>query len=441
MYKKQKTGNSVIEEGYALYDEWCREAFSPRKILALAERVVVLISTRDALRARSEALSFLFALDILIKEKFNTFFRRLFAYFAWRRIARARKMLSVALNLPIGKTDIRTLIEVELKKLRRQINLEEEEEGEDEVGGGKRNGQSQEEAVTAKENEAEPTQEVKENADTLKEESSEAEEVGEEITENKEEIPEIPQEEAQEEKAPDKVEVKQDDTKFEKTTEKADRKEEVREEKPAEVKEQKLPEQKIPEPITENKKEEKTYNDAPDFESADENLGKKEEEDTVSFIDNVIMDNMVKGKENYINHNPLADVKQDKEAIRITEESMRDSNQDGKWQDRNFQSERGNQRLAREDGQNANSNEVQERDKHEELRVKLNVDILANKDKLKNDEVTEEVAKKVYKAQAEVMRVQLDIASEEHGIDAPVEIIGVPEAPKPTKNTAPNLKR
>ena len=162
---------------------------------------------------------------------------------------------------------------------------------------------------------------------------------------------------------------------------------------------------------------------------------------SVSFIDNVIMDNMVKGKENYINHNPLADVKQDKEAIRITEESMRDSNQDGKWQDRNFQSERGNQRLGREDGQNANSNEVQERDKHEELRVKLNVDILANKDKLKNDEVTEEVAKKVYKAQAEVMRVQLDIASEEHGIDAPAEIIGMPEAPKPTKNTAPNLKR
>ena len=139
-YQKQYTGDSVIERGYEIYDEWVNKGFSSRRIVSFAESAVASVQAKRTGSSCVEALSCLFALDMRIKERYNTLLKCLFSYFSWRRETRALKLLKGAFNISGSETDIHTAIEVELIKLREKIENEEADDGDDETRGGKRNG-------------------------------------------------------------------------------------------------------------------------------------------------------------------------------------------------------------------------------------------------------------------------------------------------------------
>ena len=77
-----------------------------------------------------------------IKEKYNSILRCLFSYFSWRREARALVFLKRELNIPLGETDIRNVIMLEIEKLTEDLEDGWDEDGDDETHGGKRNGRS-----------------------------------------------------------------------------------------------------------------------------------------------------------------------------------------------------------------------------------------------------------------------------------------------------------
>ena len=179
-YQNQYVGNSIIERGYDIYDEWIDNGFSSHEILSYVDRITAALQSKKTTDAYAEALSYLFALDIRISEKYSSFLRRIFSYFSWRREVRALNALKGALNVPISVSDIRTAIEVALKKLRENINAEEVDEEDDETHGGKRNAKAEEEAVAAEEKEEEKAAE--ENAEEITE-AEETEEISEEKAE------------------------------------------------------------------------------------------------------------------------------------------------------------------------------------------------------------------------------------------------------------------
>ena len=163
------TADSVIDRGYGIYDVWQSKALSSRKVVRLVEKAVA--ATRKSLdgRAYAEALAHIFALDLRIKERYNTLLRRIFSFFAYRRERGALERVKNALGIPKGVDDIRTAIEVKLKRLRESIK-EADEEGDDEAHGGKRNGRSaEEEKLKAEGKEQEASEKSAENEPSDKE--------------------------------------------------------------------------------------------------------------------------------------------------------------------------------------------------------------------------------------------------------------------------------
>ena len=152
------TGDSVINRGYKIYDEWKAKRLSSRKIVASVERAFFTIEQNKSKAASIDALSCLFALDLRVTEKYDTFWKCLVHYFSWRSENGALKRLKVSFHISDDE-DIRTAIEIELQRLRENIETDESEEGDDETHGGKRNGKSEEEAATTEEKEAEAAEE------------------------------------------------------------------------------------------------------------------------------------------------------------------------------------------------------------------------------------------------------------------------------------------
>jgi hypothetical protein len=103
-------------------------------------------------------------------------------------------------------------------------------------------------------------------------------------------------------------------------------------------------------------------------------------------------------------------------------------------QEANVLSEKSNEKSV---GQVQNSNT--DAKELEDLRASLQADVSLEQDNEKRREISNNMSEaqiiKQYHSQAAEMRKQLEIASAELGIDAPVEIIGKPEAPKTEKPT------
>ena len=72
---QQFDANAVIERGYAIYDEWSNHKLSSRKIVSYVERNVALVSSKKTNNAYIEALSTLFALEMRVKERYNSLFK------------------------------------------------------------------------------------------------------------------------------------------------------------------------------------------------------------------------------------------------------------------------------------------------------------------------------------------------------------------------------
>lgn len=164
MQDEKYSGDAVINRGYDIYDEWQAKQSSSREIVSFVELAVAEAKQNNKNSACIEALSYLFALDMRIKEKYNSFWKRLFSYFSWRREAAALKRLKKLFRIS-NNIDVRTAIEIELKKLREKIEREAVEDGDDDVHGGKRNGKAEEEAVEKDEKQQDEVAE--ENAEEL----------------------------------------------------------------------------------------------------------------------------------------------------------------------------------------------------------------------------------------------------------------------------------
>ena len=321
-YLNQYTDN-VIKRGYEIYDDWIEKKHDSRKIAASAERAVKLFKNRKNMDAFIDALAYLFALDMRIKEKYNNILRCLFSYFSWRRETRALSFLKAALNIPFCDTDIRDLIAVEIEKVAEKLENGWDEDGDDETHGGKRNGKSEEEAVATEEKAQEQEHEEKaEEITDAKESSEEKTEDHSEQATSDEPIKNEASQQNPEEAISEEVEIVANDEK-----------DQVQEENQSELKEESnVPDDKS-EPSTDKKEEAKTYNDAVDSPPLYEENTRDQSDNKPSFIDEVIMDNMVKGKEDFIWHNPVDDVKQNKEADR-PQDTVAHQNEESKESDK-----------------------------------------------------------------------------------------------------------
>ena len=299
--------DNAIRRGYEIYDEWIDKKRDSRKIVASAYNAVRIFNKRKTMAAFIEALAHLFALDERIKEKYKSFLGCLFSYFSWRRETRALGTLKAELNIPQVGTSIRDLIAVEIERIAEKLEDGWDEDGDDETHGGKRNGKAEEEIASEKK-ETEVTEEKKEA-----EELSDKEETKEKSEEKKE----TSIEEAQPEEAKAEIDVKTETS--EPRQEEAETKATDKREEP--VQERKEDPQKDngvsgveSEPTVGKKTEVKAYNNAVDFVPLSEETVPERSSKQISFLDEMTIDDMVKGDKSIIGYRRIGEERHNKEA-------------------------------------------------------------------------------------------------------------------------------
>lgn len=311
MHTKQYAADRVIARGHEIHDEWVAHRYSSRKIVRYTDRAVAAARAKQTHTSCVQALACLFALDMRIKERYGTLLRCLFSFFSWRRESSALKRLQLSLRIESG-ADVRNAIEVALWALRERLEGEKADDGDDETHGGKRNGKAEEEAAS-EEKESEATEETKEAAERTDQEEKEKE------TEEKEEMPieEAAQEEAEKERGEKKEVAEPQQEKAEMTA--ADEKEALAQEKGENLKEENNVSDDESEPSTDKKEEAKVYDDAVDSPPLYEETVRDRSSERTSMIDEMILDNMVKGDKNSMGdqrkdegeHHKEADISQD----------------------------------------------------------------------------------------------------------------------------------
>lgn len=470
-YQSQYNGNRVIERGYEIYDEWVNKGLSSRKIVSFVECTLSALRKKRTGRACIEALSCLFALDFRINEKYNSFWKRLYSYFSWRRETNTLKQLKNTLHIT-ENTDLRTAIEIELQRVRENLETEESNDGDDETRGGKRNGKAEEEATAteekgqeqASEENAEKTAEAEESQETAKEkaeDNSDQSPTDEPINESdeKRQTNESPQEEAE---IPEQEEA-------------------VVEDKPSESKEENNGPDEASEPSENKHKEERTYNDAVDSPPLYENFQEnKPAADKIDLIDEVIMDNMVKGKEDFINHKPVEDVNAEKGSSHTEDSVTQQDRQEGKGTDKDAylydktlvndreHTQQNDKVETKQESQKAEAKEqnapkenieskepkepIQRNDnvqsteqEHKPLREALQVDINATQEAKVvhelNDTMSLESKLAYIQMQADVFREQIMISNQELGIDDHVGVEKIPVLEQSSQPSVTNYRK
>ena len=453
--------DSVIKRGYEIYDEWIEKKHDSRKIVASAERTVKLFKNRKTMDAFIDALAYLFALDMRIKEKYNNILRCLFSYFSWRRETRALSFLKTALNIPLCDTDIRDLIAVEIEKVAEKLESGWDEDGDDETHGGKRNGKSEEEAVATEEKAQE--QEPEEKAEEITDAEEASEEKTEEISEqapSEEPIKNEASQQKSEEAISEEVEIVANDEK-----------DQVQEENQSELKEESNVPDEQSEPSTDKKEEAKTYNDAVDFVPMEEEpVSNTSKPEGRSFIDEMIIDNMVKGDKNIIGYRHI-----DEEARHRAEASPQDTvasqNEENKSNDKDAYLY--DQMLANDKGeaqQTLDPEPTKQAEKVSETKTEQPKETIQKNDNVQKNvqefkplnemlqaDLNESLENQVIKELGNTMsdesreafaRMQMDIAREklsityaELGIDEPAEIIGMQKPVQESRQNISPLRR
>ena len=432
--------DAVVARGFAIYDEWIAKKFTSRKIVAYVELAVANAKQNKGTDASMELLACLFALDVRIKENYNTLLHRIFSYFPWRRETRAFKLLKGALNIPSSDLELRTVIEIELQSVREKLERKDTDDEDDNIRGGKSNGKPDEERVVSEEKmQYQTVNEKKEDISDIKETKESAEKMAEDIAESV-------KTQGHEEEIKVVQNAKEVPNKDMQTT--VQKNEEQSKEEFQEIKvENNGPDEKS-KPSTDKTQETKTYNDAIDSPSLYEQFANNHSAiDSQSFIDEVIKDNMLKWKEDVIRHNPLTQGDQIRDVNR-TENAGTQNCDENKNADENeylydnmVTSDKGGAQLAatiaeaktaRVDVAAQNGNVAINGQASDDLRVPLQVDITLDQEnemrrEISNSMSAEEI-KAIYESQASAMREHLTIASAELGMDAPVEIIGKPES-------------
>lgn len=285
-YLNQYTDNA-IKRGYEIYDEWISKGQTSRKIVASAHDAVKFFKKRKTMAAFVEVLAYIFAIDTRIKEKYKNVLRCLFSYFSWRRETRALATLKTLLNIPLGETDMRHLIAVEIEKLAQKLANGWDEDEDDEAHGGKRNGRAEDEAAT-EEKEIEQTDKEEQKTEDIddKEEQKDSEEKEEAITE------EVTEEETQVQTT-EKNETAEPELK-EAVIKEAYVKEQLTQEKVDNLKKENNTVDFKSEPNTNKKEEARAYNDAVDSTPLYEATVRDRSSKKASITDEIIIDDMLK---------------------------------------------------------------------------------------------------------------------------------------------------
>lgn len=295
------TASGVIERGYKIYDEWKNNKYKSKKIVSSVSLAVSSMNEKNSAGARMEALSCLFALDLRIKERYKTIFRCIIFFFAYRREAKALEWLKAQLDLSSYSGDIHTLIEIELEKIRKIAELEELDAKDNRKKGGRARAVLEDEASAGvAQDEASLEAKEEKKITSAKEKQKEDDEAAEEKEgkiivdeEKKSEEKEAPINQALEVNASPRTEKIAIDKEalFRALNENQQK---------SNVKEENSGYENKHEPI-ENKSSKNQETDPyvdvfPLF--YEENGAKKEEK--VSFIDDVMMDNLVMGKRDFV---------------------------------------------------------------------------------------------------------------------------------------------
>lgn len=464
IYKEKYTGDAVIKRGYEIYDEWDRGGFSSRRIVRFTERAVASVQAKNTPASCIEALSCLFALDMRIQEKYNTLFRCLFSYFSWRRETRTFKLLKATLHLPSsGEADIRTAIEVVLQQLREKLENEELDD-DDETRGGKRNGKGDEDSAATEEKNQEKAPEA--NAEELAN-AEESEELSEEKAEELSE--QTPTEEPIKEGSEEAQTAEPLQEEPENVTQ--EQKEEVKQEESSELKEENNGPEEASEPSTDKPKEADNYNDTIDFAPIfEERESNKSAAEKVALIDEMIMDNMVKGEKDIIGNqrideaerNKAADIRQD--TVASQNENTKSIDQDAYLYDKMIAIDKGGaqQPLNAEatkqaekvseikteqpketiqKNENLHSTKQELNPLRERFQADLNTSIENQVIKELGNTMSDESREAFAQMQMDLAREKLSITYEELGIDEPAEIIGMREPEPVTQpSVGPNRK-
>ena len=302
------TADTVIRRGYEIYDEWVKYQFSSRQIVNSVERSVSSVDQVKTNIAIINALSYLFALDMRVKERYKNIIQCILKYFAWRRETNALKRLKVTLRIKDNK-DIREAIEIEIQKIREKLQYDDFDDADDEARGGKYGKKSEDLSTEKRGQEQAPeknTEEITE-PDELKEAS---EEKTEELSEQKKSDGSAKEREANQHTL--------DSLKEEPDIIIQEEKNKITQAKPNKIEIENNGTDAPSEPNENKSNEVKTYNDAVDspplYEDSSVN---KSTNNTMSFIDEAILDNMIKYKDDFVTDNPLNDLKQNSETFDI----------------------------------------------------------------------------------------------------------------------------
>ena len=413
MHEEKYADNCITLRAQDICNEWKHNNYASRRVVDSVKSAVAAKSKNGTKTARLEALSYLFALELRIKEKYNGVLRSLFSYYSWKSEIEALELMRKELRIPEGKS-LSAVIEAELRKI-----LENEEDDEEDEGthGGRSNGMAEEEAAAENNDRAQDGESAEKSA----------------------EVKESAEEKAEEADAKSRTEEKAVEKSAEKETSKEENKEAAREgkatgenprEKKAEVKQEDRREEKA---ASEAKNEQaergastanenntyNNYNNSVDVAvtSAGSAVGNKEE--TRDFIDEIIIDNIAKKMNASESHDRSSDAA--KESAESAERRSDEMKNAGK---------RTEEKLDRlKNGENVpQASAAAEKGEHGNARVPIQVDISANEENLMrqnlNDGLTEQMILMLKAGAESAMREQLSIASAQLGIEAPVQIVG-----------------
>lgn len=114
--RKERYYNIVLEKANVIYNSWSTLAIKSKKLVAQANEYAFNNRLKTDAYYRFQALVFTVALEIRIKKRYCTFFRRLFRLFAYYREQKALKTLKGLLGFNYF-VDIREMIYVEAEKI------------------------------------------------------------------------------------------------------------------------------------------------------------------------------------------------------------------------------------------------------------------------------------------------------------------------------------
>ena len=485
--QKKIKDDAAIERGRAMYEEWEAKKLPSRKIVSYAEAALWSMKRTKTWEKRINAIVYLFALDMRIRERYKSIKSLILFFFSRRREMRVFRRLLDALGMSVGKKGLRSAIEIELERIREKIKKMEADD--DDTKGGKR---------TQKSDEKSEEREIGEQADTAeKSEENVAEEKSEELSEGEEaretedkkaeadasesEAGETVAEENGENKVSEKLEENSLEASLKEDTEiSANEEIGTKEENNGDVEKTKSG--------TDKNNDISAYNDAFDpTELFGSNEKSESEPDKLSFIDELMMDDIARGKYSFHSDGKSdghdkdtlsnAEAREntgedqvknekdrylyDKSALKenspetdktVTAENQPQTNQQETNQTQTTQAEP--TQIQTNQAQTSPSQTSQPQTNQslgtnaqgfEDAKAQLEVDMAAQAEENKargsiGENMPEEELQQFYDMQASVMREQLKILSDEVGMEAPVEIIGLADE-VPQKSIGAELNR